>query len=54
MKPKIDIDTLFEKLPYRIKKKKGKKTQVDWQAEWERYDAKKLFELDLSDIPPEK
>jgi pyruvate-ferredoxin/flavodoxin oxidoreductase len=54
MKPKIDIDTLFEKLPYRIKKKKGKKTQVDWQAEWERFDAKKLFEFDLSGIPPEK
>jgi pyruvate-ferredoxin/flavodoxin oxidoreductase len=54
MKPKIDIDTLFDQLPYRKKKEEGKKTQVDWQAEWERFDAKKLFEFDLSGIPSEQ
>ena len=47
MRPQIDIFTLLDHLPYRRKKEKEKIVQLDWKAEWERFDAKKLFELTL-------
>jgi pyruvate-ferredoxin/flavodoxin oxidoreductase len=50
MRPKIDIFTLLDQLPYRRRKEKEKKVQLDWKAEWERFDAKKLFEFDLAAI----
>ena len=54
MRPQIDIFTLLDHLPYRRKKEKEKIVQLDWKAEWERFDAKKLFEFDLASIPEEK
>jgi pyruvate-ferredoxin/flavodoxin oxidoreductase len=54
MRPNIDIDTLLNQLPFYRNKEKNKVRQVDWKAEWERFDAKKLFEYDLSTIPPEQ
>jgi len=50
MAPKLDIDTLMEMLPYQRKRGKWKSLQLDWNKEWERFDAKKLFEFDLSSI----
>lgn len=51
MAPKIDIDALMAVLPYQRKRGKWKSLQLDWNKEWERFDAKKLFEFDLSTIP---
>lgn len=54
MKKKIETDTLLWQLPFNRKKaKKGKQNKVDWQAEWERFDAGQLFNFDLSSISPE-
>ncbi len=50
MIPNIDIDTLMGMLPYQRKRGKWKSLQLDWNNEWERFDAKKLFEFDLSTI----
>jgi pyruvate-ferredoxin/flavodoxin oxidoreductase len=46
-----NIDTLLRQLPFYRTEDKGKTVQIDWKAEWERFDAKKLFEFDLSTIP---
>ena len=54
MRKKIDTNTLLWQLPFNRKKSRGGRTRVDWKAEWERFDAKKLFEFDLSTISPEK
>lgn len=54
MAPKIDIDALMAVLPYQKKRGKWKSLQLDWNKEWERFNAKKLFEFDLSTIPEEK
>ncbi|MBW1754278.1 MAG: hypothetical protein JRJ46_14565, partial [Deltaproteobacteria bacterium] len=54
MAPKIDIDELMSVLPYQRKRGKWKSLQLDWNNEWERFDAKKLFEFDLSTIPADK
>ena len=54
MRPNIDIDTLLNQLPFYRNKEKNKVRQVDWKAEWKRFDAKNLFEYDLSTIPPEQ
>ncbi len=54
MAPKIDIDELMAVLPYQRKRGKWKSLQLDWSNEWERFDAKKLFEFDLSTIPADK
>ncbi|MBW2193955.1 MAG: hypothetical protein JRF27_09255 [Deltaproteobacteria bacterium] len=54
MRKKIDTDTLLWQLPFNRKKTtKGKRSKVDWQAEWERFDAGQLFSFDLSSISPE-
>ena len=54
MRPRIEIETLLDQLPYRRKKEKGRKVQLDWQAEWERFDAKKLFEFELAAVSREQ
>ena len=51
MKQKIDTDTLLRQLPFNRKKGKSKRVQVDWESEWDRFDARKLFDFDLSSIP---
>ena len=47
MEPRIDLLTLQMNLPYyNLKEKLGRKVEIDWRAEWERFDAKKLFDFD--------
>ncbi len=53
MKEQIDISRLLQQLPFQ-KRKQEKKIHIDWKKEWERFDAKKLFEFELSSIPEEK
>ena len=53
MRPSTEIDTLRQQLPYH-KLRQVKKEQVvpiDWQTEWERFDAAELFNYDLRVIP---
>ncbi len=54
MKQQIDIDTLLSQLPFYKKREKRKRIEFDWKAEWGRFDAKKLFEFDLSTISADK
>ena len=52
MEPRIDLLTLQMNLPYyNLKEKLGRKVEIDWRAEWERFDAKKLFDFDPAGIP---
>lgn len=52
MEPRIDLLTLQMNLPYyNLKEKLGRKIDIDWRAEWDRFDAKKLFEFDLAAMP---
>ncbi len=53
MIPHLDIDTLREQLPYhKLRHTKVKTTkEIDWQAEWERFDARELFAFDHKSIP---
>jgi TPP-dependent indolepyruvate ferredoxin oxidoreductase alpha subunit len=50
---RVDIDALREQLPYHQLRKEKKRdvVHVDWQTEWERFDARELFTFDLSAIP---
>ena len=50
MAPKININTLMGMLPHQRKRGKWKSLQLDWNNEWERFDAKKLFEFDPASI----
>ncbi len=52
MEPRIDLLTLQMNLPYyNLKEKLGRKVEIDWRAEWDRFDAKKLFDFDLAALP---
>ena len=52
MEPRIDLLTLQMNLPYyNLKEKLGRKVEINWRAEWERFDAKKLFDFNLAQIP---
>ncbi len=53
MRPASEIDTLRQQLPYHQLRqvKKERVIPIDWQTEWERFDAKELFAFDLSSIP---
>ncbi len=53
MRPTTEIDTLRQQLPYHQlrKVKKEKIVPVDWQTEWERFDAADLGNFDLAAIP---
>ncbi|MGQ9689302.1 MAG: 2-oxoacid:acceptor oxidoreductase family protein, partial [Desulfobaccales bacterium] len=48
-----DVDELRRQLPYHhLRQRKVKTTkEIDWQAEWERFDARELFTFNLSAIP---
>ena len=53
MRPSSEIDTLRQQLPYHQLRqvKKERVIPIDWQTEWERFDAKELFTFDISSIP---
>ena len=52
MIPRVEFDTLRQQLPYhKLRQKRGQIIHIDWQAEWERFDAKELFGFDLASIP---
>ena len=56
MRPSTAIDTLRQQMPYH-KLRSGKREQViplDWPTEWERFDARELFNFDLTNIPAKK
>ena len=56
MRPATAIDTLRQQMPYH-KLRSVKRDQVipiDWQTEWERFDARELFAFDLANIPEKK
>ncbi len=49
---RLELDALRQQLPYhKLRQQRGNIIQIDWQAEWERFDAKELFSFDLSSIP---
>jgi len=54
MRKSINIETLLSQLPFYKKLDKRKRVEFDWPKEWERFDAKKLFEFDLSTIPTDQ
>ena len=53
MRPSSEIDTLRQQLPYHQLRqvKKERVIPIDWQTEWERFDAKELFTFDINSIP---
>jgi pyruvate-ferredoxin/flavodoxin oxidoreductase len=53
MRPAAELDILRQQLPYHKLRqvKKGHVLPIDWQTEWERFDARELFAFDLSAIP---
>ena len=55
MKQDLKPDNLQMQLPYfeLARKRKGSR-RMDWKAEWERFDARKLFEFDLGSVPEEQ
>jgi hypothetical protein len=50
---RVDIDALREQLPYhQLRQEKERDVvHIDWQTEWERFDAREMFSFDLSAIP---
>jgi len=51
MDQKVNIEALQRALPfYKIRQEKVQKRPVSWQKEWERFDARKIFDFDLSSI----
>jgi pyruvate-ferredoxin/flavodoxin oxidoreductase len=48
----LEIDQLRQQLPYhKLRQERGRIIHIDWQAEWERFDARELFAFALSAIP---
>lgn len=55
MKQDLQIENLQMQLPYyELGRKRERIVRIDWNAEWERFDAKRLFEFDVSSIPHEQ
>ena len=55
MREGIEIETLRRKLPYyELRRKAGDKIEVDWDAEWKRFDAAGLFDFDLASVSDEE
>ena len=51
MRDGIEIETLRRKLPfYELRRKAGDKIEMDWDAEWKRFDAARLFDFDLASV----
>ena len=54
MAPRIDIEALQHQLPfYMLRQEKVKNLQFNWQAEWDRFDAKNIFDFDIGSVPKE-
>ncbi len=54
MRERIDVDLLRVSLPYyQLRQNRESSVRLDWREEWERFDAKNLFEFDLSSLSPE-
>lgn len=54
MPEKIDMDLLRVSLPYyQLRQNRQSSVRLDWREEWERFDAKNIFEFDLGSISPE-
>ncbi len=55
MKGKTGIDLLRDHLPYyQLQRNRKSSVQLDWNKEWERFDAKALFEFDPASIPSDQ
>ena len=51
MEQRADIETLQKALPfYKIRLEQAKKREFDWKREWDRFDAKNIFNFDISSI----
>ena len=54
MKQDLQIETLQMQLPYyELARKRGRMIQIDWQAEWDRFDANRVFNFDMSSLSDE-
>ena len=52
MDQQVNIEALQKELPfYKIRQEKVPKRPVDWQREWDRFDASRIFDFDLASIP---
>ncbi len=55
MKQLIDMQALRNQLPYsQLQLQRKSRVRLNWHSEWDRFDAKHLFEFNLADIPEEK
>jgi pyruvate-ferredoxin/flavodoxin oxidoreductase len=55
MSQDLSLETLRNQLPYyQLRKSRVSRVQLNWQSEWERFDARKLFTFDLNSIPAEE
>lgn len=55
MSQDISLENLRNQLPYyQLRKSRQSRVQLNWQSEWERFDARKLFTFDLNSVPPEE
>jgi pyruvate-ferredoxin/flavodoxin oxidoreductase len=55
MRDGIEVETLRRSLPfYELRKKAGDKIEIDWDAEWSRFDAARLFDFDLGSVSDEE
>ncbi len=51
MEQRFDIETLQKELPfYKIRLEQSKKREFNWKREWDRFDAKNIFNFDISSI----
>lgn len=55
MEKEFQLESLRGELPYyQLRKSRSSRVRLNWQTEWERFDARKLFEFDLGSIAPEQ
>jgi len=55
MKQDLEVETLQMQLPYyELGRKRERTVNIDWITEWERFDAKKLFDFDISSLSREQ
>jgi pyruvate-ferredoxin/flavodoxin oxidoreductase len=55
MKAKTGMDLLRDRLPYyQLQRGRKSSVQLDWKKEWERFDAKALFDFDPGWIPADQ
>jgi len=54
MKQDLLVETLQMQLPYyELARKRGRMIQIDWQAEWDRFDGNRVFNFDISSLSKE-